>query len=305
MSSGERSRAFAHRLQGRPSLTAEAVAIARALEHLKPEGERIVDDPWAHLFLSAPARGALAAWSRSLSRRLLRRLGPSGTTYVPLRHRFIDDYLGAALDAGAGQVVLLGAGYDARAYRFAEQLAGRPVYEVDLASISRAKAATIEKHADDFPKANVVRVEIDFEAQTLGEVLADAGFDSGLRTFFTWEGVPMYLTRAAVTTTLDSVRALAAPGSQLAHDMWFVVDDPGPLGTARRIVPSALSLIGEPVTFAVHPEDYEAILGRHGFRVVESLLASELQARYAPDAVAVLDDSMYVLCAERAEGLAG
>ena len=305
MSSGERSRAFAHRLQGRPSLTAEAVAIARALEHLKPEAERIVDDPWAHLFLSAPARGALAAWSRSLSRRLLRRLGPSGTTYVPLRHRFIDDHLRAALDGGAGQVVLLGAGYDARAYRFADQLAGRPVYEVDLASISRAKAATIDKHADDFPKANVVRVEIDFEAQTLGEVLADAGFDPSLRTFFTWEGVPMYLTRAAVTATLDSVRALAAPGSQLAHDMWFVVDDPGPLGTARRIVPSALSLIGEPVTFAVHPEDYEAILGRHGFRVVESLLASELQARYAPGAVAVLDDSMYVLCAERAQVLPG
>ena len=195
--------------------------------------------------------------------------------------------------------MLLGAGYDTRAYRFADRLAGRPVFEVDLAPISRAKAATIERHADEFPKANVVRVEIDFETQTMGDVLTEAGFESGAKTFFTWEGVPMYLTRAAVTSTVTGVHELGGPGSQLAHDMWFVVDDPGPLGTARRVVPSALSLIGEPVTFAVHPEDYEAFLGRHGFRVVDCALASELQARYAPDARAVLDDSMYVLCAER------
>ena len=295
----DRSRAFAHRLQGRPSLTAEAVTIARALEHLKPEGERIVDDPWAHLFLSPPARGALAAWSRSLSARLLRRLGPSGTTYVPLRHRFIDDHLAAALDDGAAQVVLLGAGYDTRAYRFAEQLAGRPVFEVDLASISRNKAAVLERHADEMPATNVVRVEIDFETEALGDVLVAAGFRTGVPTFFTWEGVPMYLTRAAVIATLDAVHALSGPGSQLAHDMWFVVDDPGPLGTARRVAPSALSLIGEPVTFAVHPEDYEALLGRHGFVMSDCLLSSELQARYAGNARAMVDDSMYVLCATR------
>jgi methyltransferase (TIGR00027 family) len=300
MSTGDGSRAFAHRLQGRPSLTAEAVTIARALEHLKPEDARIVDDPWAHLFLSAPARRALGAWSRSLSARLLRRLGPSGTTYVPLRHRFIDDHLTAALQAGTEQVVLLGAGYDTRAYRFADQLAGRPVFEVDLAPISRAKAATIERHAGELPEANVVRVEIDFETQTLAEVLVAHGFTAGARTFFTWEGVPMYLTRAAVSATLAGVHELGGPGSQLAHDMWFVVDDPGLMGTARRVVPSALSLIGEPVTFAVHPEDYEAFLGRHGFRVIDCALASELQARFAPDSRAVIDDSMYVLCAERA-----
>ena len=275
--------------------------MARALEHLKPEGERIVDDPWAHLFLGRAARSALAAWSGSLTARVLRRLGPSGTTYVPLRHRFIDDHLTAALDAGVEQVVLLGAGYDTRAYRFADQLAGRPVYEVDLAPISRAKAATIDRHQDEFPDANVVRVEIDFESQTLADVLTDAGFATGAKTFLTWEGVPMYLTRAAVKGTLDAVHELTGPGSQLAHDMWFLVDDPGPIGTARRLAPTALSLIGEPVTFAVHPEDYAAFLQRHGFEIVDLALAGEIQDRYAPDARALSDDSMYVLLAERTD----
>ena len=197
------------------------------------------------------------------------------------------------------QVVLLGAGYDARAYRFADQLAGRRVFEVDLASISRAKAATIAKHHDQFPDVNVVRVEIDFESQALTDVLADAGFTVGASRFFVWEGVPMYLTRAAVKATLDAVHQLSADGSQIAHDMWFLVDEPGPLGTARRSAPGALSLIGEPVTFGMHPEDYEYFLQRHGFHILDLAFPSELQARFAPETRAVLDDSMYVLAAER------
>jgi methyltransferase (TIGR00027 family) len=290
---------FAHRLQGRPSITAEAVTMARALEHLKPVAQRVVDDPYAHHFLSRPSRAALAAWSGSLTGRALRRLGTTGTTYVPLRHRYIDEHLTAALDDGTEQVVLLGAGYDTRAYRFADQLAGRPVYEVDLASISRAKAATIADNAALFPDTNVVPVEIDFETQRLDERLGDAGFTPGVRTFFTWEGVPMYLTRTAVKATLDAVWNVSGPGSVIAHDMWHLVDDPSLMGSARRLVPSALSFIGEPVTFSVHPEEIDHFLGRHGFRVTDLALARELQERYAPGERALLDESMYVLAAER------
>jgi methyltransferase (TIGR00027 family) len=297
--SDEPPRLFAHRLQARPSLTAEAVTMARALEQLKPPGERVIDDPWAQLFLSPASRRALAAWSTSWAGQALRRLGPTGTTYVPLRHRFIDDHLIAALDAGASTVVLLGAGYDTRAYRFAEQLNGRPVFEVDLPSISRAKAAVITRHQAEMPDTDVVRVEIDFETQALTDVLPASGFARGAKTFVVWEGVPMYLTRAAVKATLDALHQLTGDGSQIAHDMWYLVDDPGPLGTARRTAPSALSLIGEPVTFGVHPEDYEPFLARHGFRVIDLALASELAARYTPHVQAAVDDSMYVLAAER------
>jgi hypothetical protein len=61
----------------------------------------------------------------------------------------------------------------------------------------------------------------------------------------------------------------------------------------------ARRLIGEPVTFGVHPEDYEHFLRHHGFRIIDLALASELHARYAPDIPAVIDDSLYVLAAER------
>jgi methyltransferase (TIGR00027 family) len=295
----ESSSPFAHRSQGRPSLTAEAVTLARALEALKPDASRIVDDPWAELFLSAPSRAALRAWSGSLTGRALRRLGVSGTTWVPLRHRYIDDLLVDLLDDGATQVVLLGAGYDMRAYRLAEKLAGRPVYEVDLPAISQQKAATIERKRDRFPETNVVRVEIDFEQQSLATVLADAGLDVGAKTFVTWEGVPMYLTRAAVKATLDAVFAVTGPGSVIAHDMWTIVDDPGPMGTARRLAPNALSFIGEPVTFCVHPEEIGAFYGIRGFDVIDIVSGDDLLQRYAPNSRAFVDPSMYALAAER------
>jgi methyltransferase (TIGR00027 family) len=290
--------AFAHRLQDRPSLTAEAVTMARALEHLKPPADRMIDDPWAHLFLSRASRAALRAWSGSLTGRTLRRLGVAGTTWVPLRHRYIDEHLLELLNAGAVQVVLLGAGYDMRAYRFAEELNGRPVYEVDLPAISRAKAETISRHAGEFPTTNVVRVEIDFETQALTDVLADAGMEVGGLTFVTWEGVPMYLTRAAVKATLDAVHALTGPGSLIAHDMWTVVDDPSPMGTVRRLAPTALSFIGEPVTFSVHPEEIDAFYDRRGYDVVEVVTGDELRSRYGAGR-ALVDPSIYALVARR------
>jgi len=291
------SRGVAHRLQDRPSLTAEAVTMARALEQLKPPDRRIIDDPWAQLFLSRASRTALRAWSGSLTGRTLRRLGATGTSWVPLRHRFIDEQLLAALGAGAVQVVLLGAGYDMRAYRFADELDGRPVFEVDLPAIGRSKAATIAQHADELPDTHVVRVEMDFEEQSLDQELLGAGLQPGATTFVTWEGVPMYLTRAAVKGTLDAVRSIVGPGSVIAHDMWTVVDDPGLMGTARRLAPSALSFIGEPVTFCIHPEEIGWFYEQRGFEVTTIVTADDLVQRYSPGERALVDPSLYALTA--------
>jgi methyltransferase (TIGR00027 family) len=132
-------------------------------------------------------------------------------------------------------------------------------------------------------------------------VLRAAGMRSGAPTFFTWEGVPMYLTRSAVKATLQAVWEVSGPGSVIAHDMWHLVDDPGAMGTARRLAPSALSFIGEPVTFAIHPEEMDCFLGRHGFRITDLATAPELQHRYAPGERALSDASLYVLAAERVD----
>ena len=219
---------------------------------------------------------------------------------MPLRHRFIDDHLAAALDAGAEQVVLLGAGYDTRAYRFADQLAGRPVFEVDLAPISRAKAATIAKHADTFPDANVVRVEIDFETQALDRRPRRRPASRSAADVLHLGGradVPDPRCRQG-----DARRGVSDQRRRLADRPRHVV--PRRRSRVRWARPAAsspraLSLIGEPVTFGVHPEEMDHFLGRHGFTIIDLALARELQDRYAPGERALVDDSMYVLAAER------
>ena len=134
------------------------------------------------------------------------------STYVLCRHRFIDDHLCDALDDGVEQVIILGAGYDSRAYRFATQLDGRPVFEVDLPPLSRRKAAIVAAHPEHFGHTAIRRVEIDFRTQSLEQQLDAAGFTVGLPSFVVWEGVAPYLSPEAVDETLVALGELCGAG---------------------------------------------------------------------------------------------
>ena len=270
--------------------------MARASETTRPPDERIIDDPYAQLFLRPSGRAALTAMTAT--RPVAGFFDRTGAAFVACRHRFIDDHLLASIEAGAEQVVLLGAGYDARAYRFHEQLGDRPVYEVDLAATSRRKANIIERNRTRFPDANVQRVEIDFETDSLHERLVAAGFHVGGLTFVVWEGVIPYLTRNAIKATISALHDLCGDGSRLAMDCWFLVDEPGPMGSARRAAPGAIALIGEPVTFAMHPEDMPDFLRRLDYAVVDLADAAELEERYCADGRSV-EPSLFVVCAQR------
>lgn len=269
-------------VSNRPSTTAQSVALMRAVEASRPAADRIVDDPYARYFLDAPTRliRRPVAAARPVAD-LVERNGLTGiSTYVLCRHAFIDAHLRGALGGGAEQVMILGAGYDSRAYRFAGELAGRPVYEVDLPPLSRRKAAVVARHPDRFGRGAIRRVEIDFRTQSLSDRLAGAGFATGRRTFVVWEGVAPYLSAAAVSTTLGQLRALCGPGSTVAMDLW---DGGGTdrLAPVRRLGAWSLSLLGEPVTFTITPPEAEGLLGRFGFEVADLAEADELTSRYA------------------------
>ena len=267
----------------RASLTAQVVTLWRAEELARPADERIVSDEYAPLFLTGRAASALPRLNRL--RPLLdvtRRFELGGlSTYVLCRHRFIDEHLLAALDDGVEQVLVLGAGFDSRAYRFADELAGRPVFEVDLPALSRRKAAVVAANPDAFGHASVHRVEVDFQRQVLRTELDLAGFARGRRTFVVWEGVVPYLDRPAVLGTLDDLLGLTGPGSVIALDMWDPSGGAGPLAAVRRIGAAALELIGEPVRYGERPDDAIALVRRQGFSVLDLAGAAELDRRFA------------------------
>src|SRR5262245_62116649 len=138
--------------EDRPSVTAGNVALARAW--LSRAG--VIDDPYAQLFLSRRQ----AKVGRLLWRSRRTRLGQRAFAYLAARTRFYDAVVTGALDAGIDQVVLVGAGYDSRAWRLARP--GVRYYEVDHPATQAAKRA----HAPDgdgpmYVAANLAAVSLD------------------------------------------------------------------------------------------------------------------------------------------------
>jgi methyltransferase (TIGR00027 family) len=284
-------------LSRRASSTAQWTTLWRALELARPPEQRIVTDQFAPLFLTDAYRAVLSGLRAG--RRVLRvaeRAELAGlAAYALCRHRFIDEHLLTELAGGAEQLLILGAGYDSRAYRFATELTGRPVYEVDLAPTSRRKAAIVAAHPDDFPAGRVNRVEIDFRTDSLADSLLAAGFAVGARTVVIWEGVTMYLSADAVRATLQTVRQVCGASSALTMDLWHELHG-GVRDDVRRIGAKAISLIGEPVTFGIAPDALPALLQDAGITVSELLQWQELERRYATDG-RHCEPSLYVVAA--------
>jgi methyltransferase (TIGR00027 family) len=284
-----------------PSRTAEMVCLFRASDQRRRPEDRIVDDPYAKLFLGPLTRAALVTLEATgrLGERAEEHV-PGLATYVLTRHRFIDECLVRALRDPAQnveQIVLLGAGYDTRAHRYAREIGSRPVFEVDYPSTSRRKAEIVAERKSELPEAPITRVEIDFLTEKLDVQLECAGFVRGRRTFFIWEGVSMYLTRSAVQDTLGTIREISGRGSQLAADFWHFLDSGDFASTAHNLSSTFLYFLGEPMTFSIHPEDVVPFLDRLHFEVLDLADPAELERRYVRDDRRV-HRSCYVLCAQ-------
>lgn len=275
-----------------PSRTAEIVCLCRATEQRHAKEDRILDDPLAVGFLSPPLRAALAAGT------LLHRVIPSARApglvpFVLARHRFIDDALLAALPR-VTQVLVLGAGYDTRAWRFAEALGERPVFEVDHPATGARKRSRLD--AIGLDPRRVTRVAVDFQRERLDARLLEQGFVPGRPTFVVWEGVSMYLDGHAVRGTLDTLATLCGPASELAMDFWYAVRPSGVGAVALNLGSYLPGIVGEPVTFGLHPRDAASFLAPHGWTLAELATASTLEPRYVRDGRRVLPSLYVVRC---------
>src|SRR3990172_7076105 len=110
------------------SLTAVGIAIMRGIESEKPADRRICYDAYARQFVHPFLYKFVRFFDRIGYSEIK---GPGVMGFLTVRERHIDEYLKACLADGLEQLVILGAGYDARAYRFEELKRGVKVFEVD------------------------------------------------------------------------------------------------------------------------------------------------------------------------------
>ena len=205
----------------------------------------------------------------------------AGYFYVNARTRHIDARLLAAAADGIHQFVVLGAGFDSRAYRFAPRFDGLHFIEVDLPATIAAKQQAVVGALGSLP-AYVRYAPIDFDSQSLEQVLAQAGYDTRQRTLFILEGVTMYVGAAGNDATFEFIAHHSAPGSQLVFDyIWRrVVDrDFGDLYAASSGA-AGVARLGEPFVTGWSPQDAEGFVRRHGLTLLDHLGSAALTRRY-------------------------
>jgi methyltransferase (TIGR00027 family) len=267
----------------RPSRTAEYMALFRAVESAEAPSRRLFEDPYAAALLSGPLKG-LAATARlpiigGLVSAFLDLGWPRTRSSGVVRTRMIDDLVREAIRTGARQVVLLGAGFDSRAYRLPEA-SGIAVFEVDHPATQRAKRERLMPRLAR-PPANVRFVEVDFERDNLERALADAGFDAKAPSLAIWEGVVSYLTESAVEANLAVLARLLAPGSRL---IVTYVDkralDGSQTFTGARRWKSWVRFGGEPFIFGFDPATLAAYLQPRGFLLQNDVSTAEAARSY-------------------------
>lgn len=203
--------------------TATAVAASRATASQGPDA--LLDDPWAEPLVRAVGVEAFIRMvdgeSRGEDDPLLNRRAMN--EQMAVRTRYFDDFFVAAGESGIRQAVILASGLDTRAYRLPWP-AGTAVFEIDQPEVIAFKTRTLADLGAE-PTAQRHTVSIDLR-EDWPTALREAGFDAGLPTAWSAEGLLVYLPPDAQDRLFDDVTALSAPGSRIATEHMNMGDLP-------------------------------------------------------------------------------
>ena len=263
-----------------PSRTAEYVAMFRAVESARAERDRLFDDPYAECFLDGKLKvGARLSRNRAGQRLVcsyIDRNWPGSRPSAVIRTKLIDDSVSAALEGGAGQVAILGAGYDTRGLRLPAAMSV-PVFELDQPPTQERKKSRLVERDGVLPE-NVTYVPFDLLEEGVGMPLERAGFGTGRRSVFIWEGVLSYLTPEAVDSTLEWISGTGATGSRLV----FTYVDVALLresGDGQPPWSAQVARVGEPFRYGLDPATIETFLGDRGLRLIWDESTAEALSR--------------------------
>ncbi|SNT01941.1 methyltransferase, TIGR00027 family [Actinoplanes regularis] len=271
-------------MRNQTSRSAEHVALFRALETARRR-HRVFTDPYAKGFLTGTHRlvaalAALPAAGRRIEEYIDRRWPGGPRASAVARTRLIDDLALEALARGARQVILLGAGYDSRAYRLPGIAAAR-VFEVDHPATQATKRRLVRATVHPSRRGHVRFVPVDLVTGDLAAALRTAGFAALEPTVVIWEGVTNYLTAAAVDATMRLIAASTASGSTL---IFTYVDRAALDGTGDfsgvTEWHAAVRHGGEPWTFGFAPAELPGYVAARGLRLALDQSAREAADRY-------------------------
>jgi len=207
---------------------------------------------------------------------------PGVFEYVMARTAFFDEVFINALNEAIPQIVLLGAGYDTRAYRFADLNRYSRIIEMDNAATQNRKKKCLKNFKIEIPES-VTHVTMDFNRESLKDVLHCAGYEDDRKTLFIWEGVCMYLEPKSVDTILAFITDSLHRESAIAFDYAITISDEAIHkyyggGELAQIMKKPRS--NESFKFTVDEDNKELFFKQRGFKIISHLSHMQIEKLY-------------------------
>jgi methyltransferase (TIGR00027 family) len=232
----------------------------------------VLDDPFA-LLLAGPIWRLVEKRTANLYPETVTRAKIGG---IVVRSRYAEDRL---IEGPYQQYAILGAGLDSFVWRRPDLVRLLEVFEVDhpaSQSWKRERAFVL-----GLPEtAQVHYVPVDFEIQTLRDALTSSGFQWSKPTFFSWLGVTMYLTTAAIEDTLRTI-AHCSTGSEIVMTYAPTDEQLDDIGRQyNEISDKVVSEIGEPILTRLSRVQAEDLVRRCGLTISDHPSHESIVGRY-------------------------
>ena len=258
--------------QGRISQTALKVALGLITLSVKDDwSQRLPPDLVAiteRLLLASGSPGYGPGLMRMSKQRWMIRVYQFQDRMMPgqwegFGHRkvFMNQQVEAAIEQGARQVLVLGAGFDTLCLRLAPKYPEVRFVEIDHPSTSVAKARGIEKVGQP---ENMIQIAADLGERSLPKVLSEDGhWDASQRSVIVAEGLFQYLTDEEVRGLLTDAAACTSPGSRIAFSHAIPGD--------RKLLSALVRLISEPWKSEVRSEDLPSYVDGTGWAMISDV----------------------------------
>jgi len=272
-------------VEAKPSETAFFAALRRAIANKDYGDKKFGPDFMAEYFLPPHFRFFIKFQKiRDDTKDKFNSFLPGLNEYMIARTAYFDGLFVDALKNEYPQIVLLGAGYDTRAYRFAELNKGTKIIELDAAPTQNWKKKSLKKAKLDVPE-NLIFAPINFNKELIKDVLEKAGYESEKKTLFIWEGVSYYLEDESVNATLGFVKEFAHPESVIAFDyvLPLTTENENAFGVKKFFESMKKEHEAEALVFSIEEGGIKSFLEERGFRVIEHLDNEEIEKKFLTD----------------------
>jgi len=267
----------------KPSETAFMAALRRTIANYEFKHDRLGADYLAATFLDNRTRTLIKyKFIRNLAKTRLNKFMPGIYEFVIARSAYFDSVFIDALNRNYTQIVILGAGFDTRALRFARLIKDTLVFEVDKRATQNYKIDCLKRDGIEIP-AYLQFVPANLNLQPLLEVLEKAGYQHGEKTLFLWEGVTYYLEPEAVNATLEGFRGSVHPDSMIVFDYVVPVNEANAdkfYGAQRFLESMSEYHAEERMTFAIEDGALETYLHERRLEVVNHMDNLEIEEAF-------------------------